>query len=345
VACIHVFIPIQRENPFMTSIPSTMTAAVVQAGRAVVSQVPTPRPAAHEVLVRVHASALNRADLAVASGHMHGNVGGDGTVIGMEWAGEVVALGEAAPSSIAPGDRVMCSGAGGYAQYAVCDYGRVLKIPDGVDFETAATLPIALQTMHEAITASGAFVAGQSVLIQGASSGVGLMGLQIAKVLGARLVIGTSTNDARRARLAGFGADLALDTRESSWPQQVLDATDGGVDLIVDMVSGKTVNQSLAATRVLGRIVNVGRLGGAHEDFDFDLHALRRIHYVGATFRTRSLDEVRAIAAGVRRDLDSFIADGSLRLPIDRTFALSDAAAALEHMKANGHFGKLVLLP
>jgi NADPH2:quinone reductase len=332
----------------MTSIPTTMTAIVVQSGRAVASQVPTPRPAAHEVLVRVHASALNRADLAVASGHRHGSIGGDGTVIGMEWAGEVVALGEAvqtASSSIAIGDRVMCSGAAGYAQYAVCDYGRVLKIPDGVSFETASTLPIALQTMHEAITASGGFVAGQSVLIQGASSGVGLMGLQIAKALGAKLVIGTSTNDARRARLAEFGADLALDMRDPSWPQRVLDATDGGVDLIVDMVSGKTVNQSLAATRVLGRIVNVGRLGGAHDDFDFDLHALRRIHYVGVTFRTRSLDEVRTIVAGVRRDLEKFVGDGTLRLPIDRTFKLDDAAAALEHMKANGHFGKVVLLP
>jgi NADPH:quinone reductase len=332
----------------MTSIPTTMTAIVVQSGRAVASQVPTPRPAAHEVLVRVHASALNRADLAVASGHRHGSIGGDGTVIGMEWAGEVVALGEAvqaAGSSIAIGDRVMCSGAAGYAQYAICDYGRALKIPDGVSFETAATLPIALQTMHEAITASGGFVAGQSVLIQGASSGVGLMGLQIAKALGAKLVIGTSTNDARRARLAEFGADLALDTRDASWPQRVLEATGGGVDLIVDMVSGKTVNQSLAATRVLGRIVNVGRLGGAHDDFDFDLHALRRIHYVGVTFRTRSLDEIRTIVAGVRRDLGKFIGDGTLHLPIDRTFKLDDAAAALEHMKANGHFGKVVLLP
>jgi NADPH2:quinone reductase len=329
----------------MTSIPDTMTAIVVQSGNAVASRIPTPRPAAQQVLVRVHASAINRADLAVAAGHRHGSIGGDGTVVGMEWAGEVVAAGAEVPSSIAPGARVMCSGGAGFAQYAVCDYGRVFAIPDGMTFETAATLPIALQTMHEAITASGAFVAGQSVLIQGASSGVGLMGLQIAKALGAKLVIGTSTNDERRARLAEFGADLALDPRDPAWPQQVLDATDGGVDLIIDMVSGKTINQSLAATRVRGRIVNVGRLGGAHEAFDFDLHALRRVHYVGVTFRTRSVEEVREIAAGVRRDLATLVAKGTLRLPIDRSYKLEDAAAALAHMKANAHFGKLVLLP
>jgi NADPH2:quinone reductase len=330
----------------MTTLPKTMTAVVVQSGRAVVSQVATPHPAPNEVLVRVHASALNRADLTVASGRSHGSMGGDGTVIGMEWAGEVVAVGAQVPSSsIALGDRVMCSGTAGYAQYAVCDHGRVLKIPDGVDFETASTLLIALQTMHEAIVTSGAFVAGQSVLIQGASSGVGLMGLQIAKALGAKTVIGTSTNDARRARLAEFGADIALDPRDPSWPQQVVDATHGGVDLIVDMVSGKTVNQSLAATRILGRIVNVGRLGGTHADFDFDLHAMRRIHYVGATFRTRSTDEIRQIVSDVRRDLDTLIAHRALRLPIDRTFKLDDAAAALDYMKSNAHFGKLVLLP
>jgi NADPH2:quinone reductase len=328
----------------MTSISTTMTAVIVQSGKPVASQIPTPRPAVHEVLVRVHASALNRADLAVASGHLHGSAGGDGTVIGMEWAGEVVALGADVPSTLAVGDRVMCSGAGGYAQYAVCDYGRVFRIAQGMDFETAATLPIALMTMHEAIATSGAFVKGQSVLIQGASSGVGIMGLQIARALGAKTVIGTSTNATRRARLAEFGADLALDPNDSSWPQQVQDATDGGVDLVVDMVSGKTVNQSLAATRIRGRIVNVGRLGGAREAFDFDLHAMRRINYIGVTFRTRSREEVRVIADGVRRDLDALVADGTLRLPVDRTFGLEEAPAALDYMKSNAHFGKLVLV-
>ncbi|MGI4857135.1 MAG: quinone oxidoreductase family protein [Janthinobacterium lividum] len=333
------------DQTILPVVPEMMRAAIVRGGRVEVGPAPVPRPAPHEVLVQVRASGMNRADLAVAAGHHHGGIGGEGTVVGMEWAGEIVALGTEVPPTFAIGDRVMGSGAGGYAQFAVCDYGRVLPIPDDMDFPTAATLPIALQTMHQALSASGALVAGQSVLIQGASSGVGLMGLQIARALGAKQVIGTSTNDARRARLADFGADLALDSRDEGWPQQVLDATGGGVDLVIDMIAGETVNQSLAATRICGRIVNVGRLGGARAAFDFDLHALRRIDYVGVTFRTRTREEIRVIVDGVRRDLGHLIADGTLRLPIDRTFALDDTAAALAHMTSNAHFGKVLLLP
>src|SRR4029434_8675993 len=132
------------------------------------------------------------------------------------------------------------------------------------------------------------------VLIQGASSGVGLMAMQIAKLKGAKLVMGTSTDAGRRARLKEYGAALALDTTDASWVDQVLEATDGaGVDLIVDQVSGKLANDNLRATKYEGRIVNVGRLGGMKGEFDFDLHALRRIDYIGVTFRTRTPDEVR----------------------------------------------------
>ena len=130
-----------------------------------------------------------------------------------------------------PGDRVMCSGSGGYAEYAVSDWGRVNPMPSGRSFEDAATLPVALMTLHNALITAGRMKAGESVMIQGASSGVGLMGLQIAKLKGAKLVIGSSTNDARRPRLKEFGADLAVDTRDPAWPEQVLKATDGkGVD-------------------------------------------------------------------------------------------------------------------
>jgi NADPH2:quinone reductase len=123
-----------------------------------------------------------------------------------------------------------------------------------------------------------------------------------------------------------------------------LKATDGkGVDLIIDQVSGKIANQNLAATKVLGRIVNVGRLGGSHGDFDFDLHAARRISYIGVTFRTRSIEEIRDIFAQVKADLWPAVEGGKLRLPIDRVFAFSDIAQAVAHMTANKHFGKIVL--
>ena len=321
-----------------------MQAAVITENGLEVRDVPRPQPKANEVLVKVRASGLNRADLAMASGHRHGSAGGAGAIAGLEFAGEVAEIG-AEVKNVRPGDRVMCSGAGGYAEYAVADWGRTSKIPaNNMSWEQAATLPVALQTMHDAVVTNGRLTKGEAVLIQGASSGVGIMGLQIARHMGARLVIGTSTNAERRARLAEFGADLAVDSGDAGWVDKVLAATDGkGVDLIVDQVSASVANQNLAATAILGRIVNVGRLGGSHGDFNFDLHALRRIDYIGVTFRTRSVEEVREIVRRMRADLWPALEQGKLHLPIDRSFPLAEAAAAHAHIRANKHFAKIVL--
>jgi NADPH2:quinone reductase len=321
-----------------------MKAAVVGANGVEIKDVPTPVPGPEQVLVKVRAAGLNRADLGVAAGHMHGSTGGPGTIVGMEFSGEVAEVG-AKVKDIKPGDRVMCSGGAAYAEYAVADFGRTAKIPaNNMTFPQAATLPVALQTMHDAVVTNGRLKEGEAILIQGASSGVGLMGMQIAKFKGARLVIGSSTNAERRARLKEFGADLAIDTSDPGWPDQVLKATDGkGVDLIVDQISGSVANGNLKATAIRGRIVNVGRLGGAKREFDFDLHALRRIDYIGVTFRTRSVEEVREINRRMRADLWPAVEAGKLALPIDRTFPLDEAAAALAHMKANKHLGKIVL--
>src|SRR5215475_11572893 len=321
-----------------------MKAAVLADSGVEIRDVAKPVPGPSQVLVKVRAAGLNRADLIMASGRRHGNVGGPGTVLGLEFAGEVEAVG-AEVTSIKPGERVMCSGNGGYAEYAVADWGRVSPIPaNNMGYEAAATLPVALQTMHDAILSNGRLKRGESVLIQGASSGVGLMGLQIAKLKGAALVIGTSTNAGRRARLKEFGADLGLDSTEPNWSAQVLQATGGkGVDLIVDQVSASVANENLKAAAIRGRIVNVGRLGGFKGEFDFDLHALRRIDYIGVTFRTRSVEEVREINRAMRADLWDAVVSGKLRLPIDRTFPLGQVAAALAHMRANAHFGKIVL--
>jgi len=208
----------------------------------------------------------------------------------------------------------------------------------------ASTLPVALQTMHNAAVTAGRFKAGETVLIQGASTGVGLMGLQIAKALGAKLVVGSSTNPDRRSRLAEFGADLAIDSKDEGWVDEVLEATDGeGVDLIVDQISGYAANANLAATKILGRIVNVGRLGGFTGEFNFDLHAMRRIDYIGVTFRTRSVEEVRHIVQAMKNDLWDAVEAGKLSLPIDSEYALDDAVEAVNYMKANKHFGKIIL--
>ncbi len=184
----------------------------------------------------------------------------------------------------------------------------------------------------------------ETLLIQRASSGVGLMGMQIGKVMGAALVMGTSTNAARRVRLKEFGCDLALDSRDPKWPDEVKKATGGkGVDLIVDMVSAPVANQNLAAAAILGRIVNVGRLGGMKGEFDFDLHALKRVDYIGVTFRTRTIEEMREIERLMRADLWPALEAGKLTMPIDKTFPLDQVADALAMMRANQHFGKIVL--
>jgi len=304
--------------------------------------IPQPEPKPNEVLVRVKACGLNRADLSAARASLgHGVMG---AALGLEWAGEVVSAGAEA-KAFKPGDRVVCSGSGGYAEYAVADHGRTLPLPAGFSFEQAAVLPVALNTLHNALVTQGRLKAGESVLIQGASSGVGLMGLQIAKLKGAKPVIGSATNDGRRARLKEFGADVAIDTRNEKWADQMLEATGGkGVDLTVDMVSGALVTPLMKATAVLGRIVNVGRLGGQKAEFDFDLHAAKRIDYIGVTFRTRSLEEIREIVRLMKADLWDAVIAGKLKLPIDRTFKLDEAIAAQAHMKANQHFGKIALV-
>ena len=226
------------------------------------------------------------------------------------------------------------------------DYGRTVALPAGFAFEQAAVLPVALHTLHNALITQGRLKAGESVLIQGASSGVGLMGLQIAKMKGAKPVMGSATNDARRARLKEFGADLAVSTKDQDWPKQVLDATGGkGLHLTVDMLSGPTVSQTMQCTALLGRIVNIGRLAGMKAEFDFDAHARQRIDYIGVTFRTRSIEEVREILVKMRADLWDDVKAGRIKVPIDKTYPLAEAKAGHEHMRTNQHFGKILLIP
>ncbi len=322
-----------------------MKAFVYGANGAEITDVAKPQPKSTQVLVRVRANGLNRADLGMTKGHAHGSAGGVGAVLGMEWAGEVAELGPDA-KGVKVGDRVMGSGAAAFAEYTLAYHGRLFHIPStsNMSFEEAATYPVALATMHNAVVTNGGLQQGQSVLIQGASSGVGLMAMQIAKLKGARLVIGTSTDAGRRARLNEYGADLAVDSKDPAWVDQVLKATDGaGVDLIVDQVSGGVANDNLRATRYEGRIVNVGRLGGMSGEFDYDLHALRRINYIGVTFRSRTVEEIRAITSAVNNDIWDHVVSGKLSLPIDKVYKFDDIGAAFEHMEANKHLGKIVV--
>jgi NADPH2:quinone reductase len=321
-----------------------MKAGVATEDGLQVRDLPQPKAAPGQVLVRVRAAGLNRADLNAAKGAGVATRASLSKPIGMEWAGEIAEAG-AGVTDFRAGDRVMCSGSGGYAEYAVCEAARTMPVPGAaMSFEQAAVLPLALLTMHDAIATNGRLQRGEAVLILGASSGVGLLGLQIARHMGAGVVIGSSTNDAKRARLPELGADVVVDTRDPGWADTVLAATGGkGVDLIVDMISGPTIGQSMKAAAIRGRIVNVGRLGGTRAEFDFDLHALKRLDYIGVTFRTRTPEEVAEIVRRMRADLWDALAAGTLRLPIDSRFPLDRAVAAHARMRANEHFGKIVL--
>jgi NADPH2:quinone reductase len=321
-----------------------MKAGVASPDGVVVRDIDAPKLKPADILVKVKAIALNRADLGAARGDTtHGAA--VGKAIGSEFSGEVVEVGAEA-QDFKIGDRVMCHSPGSHAEYAVSDYGRAMKVPDGMGFEQAATLMIGLDTLHNALVTAGRLKAGESVLVQGASSGVGLIGLQVAKLMGAKFVVGSSTNEARRARLKECGADIAVDTRDAGWPDQVLKATGGnGVNLAVDLLSGPTVSQTLQAMALRGRIVNIGRLAGMKAEFDFDAHARQRIDYIGVTFRTRTIEEVREILVKMRADLWDDVKAGRIKVPIDKTYPLGEAKAGHEHMRANQHFGKILLIP
>ena len=222
-----------------------MKAGVASPNGVVIKDVP-PKPKAHRHAGQDQGDRAQprRSRLGASGDTSHGAA--TGKPIGSEFAGEVVEAG-AQVRDFKVGDRVMCHSPGSHAEMAVSDYGRAMKIPDGMGFEQAATLPIGLNTLHNALVTAGRLKAGESVMVQGASSGVGIIGLQIAKLMGAKFVVGTSTNDARRARLKEFGADLAVSTKDADWPEQVLKATGGkGLNLTVDMLSGPTVSQTMA---------------------------------------------------------------------------------------------------
>jgi NADPH2:quinone reductase len=321
-----------------------MRAAVLGEKGVEVRDVPKPTPKPNEVLIKVRASSLNRADTIVAAGIQHGPVGGVGARLGLECSGEVEAVGSEV-TGFKAGDRVMGSAPGGFAEYTVTDAGRLHRIPgNNMTYAQAACFPIALQTLHNAVVTAGRLKRGETLLIQGASSGVGLMGMQIGKLMGASVVLGSSTNAHRRAQLKDYGCDVPIDTSKPDWPEDVKKATGGnGVNLIVDMVSAPVANGNLAACALLGRIVNVGRLGGTKGEFNYDLHALKRIDYIGVTFRTRTPEEVRDIVKAMRADLWPALEAGKLSLPIHRTFKLDQIVEALGVMTANQHFGKIVI--
>ena len=327
-----------------------MRAAVIaerkgRRGLEVVGDLPEPEPGEGELLVRVGAAGLNRADLVMPLRHRHGADASGPAIAGNEFAGTVEACGPGA-DRFSAGDRVMGFGASAFAELTAVDHRHVFPVPGDMGWQTAAAYPVAVETMHDAIVTNGRLAAGESILFLGAGSGVGIVGIQIAKATGASLVLGASRSRDRRSRLAAFGMDEGIDVTDPGWPETVRALTGGkGVDLIVDMVSGSTVNASMKAAAIRGRIVNVGRLGGMTGEFDFNLHALKRLDYIGVTFRTRSDDEIAAIVDRAWADLGGSIETRALSLPVHAAFPLDAVADAYAEMRRDTHLGKIVIVP
>jgi putative PIG3 family NAD(P)H quinone oxidoreductase len=308
--------------------------------------VPEPTPQAGELLVRVRATGLNRADLAQRRGaYPRPGTGGDSAfnIAGLEAAGEVAGLG-AGVTGFAVGDRVMAMCAGGYAEYTTIDHRLAVRVPARLSWAEAAAVPVAYMTEHDALITNAGLRAGESVLIHAASSGVGIAAIQIAKLWGATPVMGTSGVPEKLAALAEQGLDRGINYRTENFAEAVLNATHGaGVDVVIDHVGGAHFHDNLRCMALRGRLVSVGRLGGRMGELDLDFLALRRLHLIGVTFRTRSLEERIAVTQRCATDLLAALADGRLRPLVHRAFPLSEALAAQDYMASNAHIGKIVL--
>ena len=213
-----------------------MKAVTLGSDGVVIKELAEPKPSQNQVLVKVKSCGLNRSDLLETQGQSFGHTGGDTKIIGGEFAGEVVELGDGV-TDLQVGDNIMCRGGSGWADYAVASSKRSIKFNlEQISWEQAASIQGNLQTMHDAIVTNGKFISGQTVFIQGASSGVGIIGLQIAKALGASKVLGSSTNHNKLSKLSSYGADVLIDTSQEDWLDSVLDSTDGkGADVLIDL--------------------------------------------------------------------------------------------------------------
>ena len=309
--------------------------------------IPDPEPQAGQLLIRVKASAVNRADLLQRQGsYPTAAAAGSNavTVAGLECAGEVAGLGQAT-TGFKPGDRVMTMCFGGYAEYVVIDHRIVVHVPDRLTWQEAAAVPVSYMTGHDAIVTNACLRPGESVLINAASSGAGVAAIQVAKLFAAKPIIGISGDSAKLERLTAFGIDYGINYRKENFADGVLKATGGkGVDIVIDHVGASQFEDNLRCMALKGRLVSVGRLGGNISAINLDFLALRRLQLIGVTFRTRTMEERAEISKRFIADVLPALADGRLRPAIDREFPVSEALAAQEYLASNAQLGKVVLM-
>jgi putative PIG3 family NAD(P)H quinone oxidoreductase len=302
--------------------------------------VATPRPGPGQILVRVRAAGVNRPDLLQRMGYYPPPPGAPAT-LGLEVAGEVAALGEGAPRW-AVGDKVTALlGGGGYAEYAVVDARHALPVPAGLDFTKAAALPETVFTVFANVFEHGALKAGETLMVHGATSGIGVAAIQMAKAAGAQ-VIATGRGADKAAMALKLGADHAVDVTTQDFVEVAKGL--GGVDVILDMVGGDYTPRGLATLNQGGRLVLIATQSGSKAEID--LLALMRMQLVltGSTLRPRSADEKARLAAAVEQTVWPWIEAGKLTPIIDATFPLARAGDAHAHLESGAHVGKVMLV-
>ena len=303
---------------------------------------PIPDCAGDEVLIRVHAAGVNRPDVLQRRGDYPPPQGAS-PILGLEAAGEIVGIGDQV-GQWQVGDRVcaLCNG-GAYAEYVSVPAGQCLPVPAGLSMVEAATLPETFFTVWHNVVQRAQLKAGESLLVHGGSSGIGVTAIQVAKALGATVYITAGSEEKCRACIA-LGADHAINYRQTDFVNHIKTHTEGaGVDVILDMVGGDYIAKNIRCAAMDGRIVNIAFLQGSTAEINFMPVMLKRLTLSGSTLRPRSSAFKAEIAAQLREQIWPLIESGDIRPFLSRTFPLEEVAAAHEFMESNRHIGKIAL--
>jgi putative PIG3 family NAD(P)H quinone oxidoreductase len=307
------------------------------------AEVPDAVAGPGEVLIRVAAAGVNRADVLQRQGH-YAPPPGASPYPGLECAGRIVAVGEGVEGWRA-GDEVcaLLSG-GGYAELVAVPAGQVLPVPAGVDLVTAAGLPEVACTVWANVFQQAALRPGETLLVHGGASGIGTMAVQLARAHGARVAV-TAGSAAKLARCAELGAEILVHYREQDFVEEVRAATGGhGADVVLDNMGAKYLARNLDVLAFDGRLVIIGFQGGTRAELDLGRLMARRASVAAASLRARPAGEKAAVVAAVREHVWPLLADGRVRSVLDRTVPMADAAAAHRVLEESGHVGKVVLV-
>ena len=325
-------------------MPQSMAAVGIRGGKGPpdsleIVRLDRPEPGPGQILIAVRAAGVNRPDVLQRLGHYPPPPGAPET-LGLEVAGEVAALGEGV-GRWRPGDRVTALlPGGGYAEYALADARHALPIPAGLDFTRAASLPETVFTVWANVFDIGHLAPGETCLIHGATSGIGVTAIQMAKASGAR-VIATGRGAGKARQAEALGADLAIDSSSGDWAEAVKAA--GGADLVLDMVGGDYTPRNLQVLNPHGRLVQIAILGGVRAEVDLGLIMRKRLVMTGSTLRPRPADDKARLAEAIEQTVWPWIEAGKLRPMIDSTFPLASAAKAHARIDDGEHLGKIVL--